>query len=376
MKKLSILIIAGLLASCSHQEPQENTGPENVQETSPEGIELTGEQKERAGLVTGGLEQRTLARVVYCTGKLEALPQHHAEVSPPLGGFIQTIHYATGEKVSRGDVLVTLRHPAFFDLQQQYLETRARMEYYEEEYKRQGELTVENAASMKTMQQAKADYYVAEAKYKSLKAQLALLGVDATQIEQGDLVPAFTLKAPVSGVVTSVNGNTGMFAGPETPVMKIIDDRQLYVTLSVLEKDLAKVAPGQRVTFQTLNSDRQFETTLKHTGHTIDPESRMVRVMATIDNPNGVLRAGMFVDAQVLTAEKKVYALPVEAILEHEEGAMVFMEKDNRYYPVAVEKGMIREGWCELVNPAPELINQQIVIRGGYYLQSVLEIME
>ena len=59
-----------------------------------------------------------------------------------------------------------------------YLENKSELDYYQEEYKRQGELTVENAASIKKLQQAKANYYKFEASYQSLKAQLELLGVN------------------------------------------------------------------------------------------------------------------------------------------------------------------------------------------------------
>ncbi|HKL09204.1 MAG TPA: efflux RND transporter periplasmic adaptor subunit [Bacteroidales bacterium] len=376
MKNLLIVILSVLLSACSNQGQNEETGNAEQPSEKQEGVALTTAQKERAGIQTGTIEQRTLADIIFCTGRLSVHPQDKASVSPSIGGFIQKIHSRTGKKVTQGEVLVTLQHPSFFELQQQYLETKARKDYYYEEYKRQGELTVENAASIKTMQQAKADYLSAEAKYKSLKAQLVLLGVDVAQIEQGELKQAFVVSAPVSGTITSIHGNAGMYIGEGTPMVEIVNDQQLNVVLNVLEKEVGKVDYGQPVTFQTLNSDQVYETTVERIGNKIDGEDKRVPVFATIDNSRRTLKAGMFVEAQLLTAEKKVYALPGEAVFDREDGSIVFVEKDNRYLKVPVRKGLTKDGWYEIIDPDPMLLNQKVVIRGGYYLQSMTEIME
>lgn len=376
MRTLFIFILAGLLSACSQDSDKATNDNPEKQTEAKEGIELSTAQKERAGIATGKMEQRTLSDVVFCTGKLSALPQNKANVSPSMSGFIQKIFFQTGEQVKQGDVLATLHHPDFFGLQQQYLEAKAQKDYYYEEYKRQGELTVENAASMKTMQQAKADYLSAEAKYKSLKAQLVLLGVVPEQIEKGDFAQTFTIKAPVSGIVTSVDGNTGLFIDAGTSVFEIVDDKQLYLILSVLEKDMSKISYGQTINFHTLTSDTPFETKIKRIGSTINEEERVIPVFATIHNTDHRLRTGMFVKAQILTAEKQVYAIPEEAVLENEEETMVFMEKNNRYLKIPVQKGWIKDGWCEIIEPDQQLLNHPIVIKGGYYLQSVQEIIE
>ncbi|HSH50438.1 MAG TPA: efflux RND transporter periplasmic adaptor subunit [Bacteroidales bacterium] len=376
MRTLVIFILAGLLSACANRGEDESTENLNIPSETKEGIELSAEQKERAGIETAKIEQQTIADVVFCTGKLSALPQNKANVSPVIGGFIQKINYHPGEKVKQGMVLAKLQHSNFFDLQQQYVETKARKDYYSEEYKRQGELTVENAASMKSLQQAKADFYSSEAKYKSLKAQLKMLGVDVAQIEQGDFVPSFAVTAPVSGIITSIHGNTGMYIDPGTSIFEIVNDKQLYLVLSVLEKDLNKITFGQKITFQPLNSDKIFETKVNRIGNKINAKERMVPIFATIDNTGQQLKTGMFIEAQILTDEKKIYALPEEAIFENKEETMVFVEKNNQYLKILVHTGLTKDGWREIIDPDPQLLGQPVVIKGGYYLQSVLEIME
>ncbi|MDK2977962.1 MAG: rane fusion protein heavy metal efflux system [Bacteroidales bacterium] len=376
MRTLFIFILAVLLSACANRGENGSAEKPDIPTDTEKGIALSAEQKERAGIKTGKMEQQTIADVVFCTGKLSALSHQKANVSPSIGGFIHQINYLPGEKVNQGAVLATLKHPDFFDLQQQYIETKTRKDYYYEEFKRQGELTVENAASMKSLQQAKADYYAAEAKYKALKARLEMLGVDVAQIEQGDFAPSFAVAAPVSGMITSVHGNTGMYINPGTSIFEIVNDKQLNLVLYVLEKDLHKITYGQKITFQSLNSEKIFETKVKRIGNKINAEERMVPIFATIDNPDQQLKTGMFIEAKILTDEQKIYALPEEAVFDDEEETFVFTEKNNRYLKIPIQAGLTHDGWREIIDPDPQLLHQPVIIKGGYYLQSVLEITE
>ncbi|MFP4025174.1 MAG: efflux RND transporter periplasmic adaptor subunit [Thiohalospira sp.] len=375
MKTLYIIIFAIVLSACKNNNGETAAEKKTLEPATQESIELTQPQIERAGIKTGKLEQREIADVILCTGKVDALPQNKANVSPAMGGFIKQINYYTGDNVTKGAVMATFQHQDFIDLQQQLMEAKARKDYHYEEYKRQGELTIENAASIKNMQQAKADYLTAEAKYKSLKARIEILGVDTENIEKGGFEQHFSLKAPINGIITSAHGNNGMYISPDTYIFEIVNDKQLILTLNVLEAYLTHIKKGQKIVFKTLNSDKNFETRIERIDNKIN-ENGMVRVFANINNKNREIKTGMFIEAQLLTNERTVYALPEEAVLENEEESIVFIENNNQYTKVQVNKGGVKDGWIEIIDPPKPLFNQKIVIKGGYYLQSVQEIME
>ncbi|MGM0407069.1 MAG: efflux RND transporter periplasmic adaptor subunit, partial [Bacteroidota bacterium] len=212
--------------------------------------------------------------------------------------------------------------------------------------------------------------------YQSLKAQLKLLNVDVEKIEKGDFAQYFYLTAPISGTVTRVNANAGIYVNPGTYVFEIVNDKQLNLELNVLEKDLARVEKGQKIVFQTLNSNKIFEAKVERIGGTIDDEERSAKVFATVENPNQQFISGMYINAKIRIEEKNVYALPEDAILEDESRSMVFIEKDNQYINVAVTKGITQDGFCEVIEPDQQILDYPVVIKGGYYLQSVLEITE
>jgi hypothetical protein len=54
----------------------------------------------------------------------------------------------------------------------------------------------------------------------------------------------------------------------------------------------------------------------------------------------------------------------------------VFTEKNNRYLKIPIQAGLTHDGWREIIDPDPQLLHQPVIIKGGYYLQSVLEITE
>lgn len=376
MRTLLIIISVSIFFACSGENGKNDLETTEQDKTVVEGIELTQEQIDRAGIITGKIEKRNISETIFCTGKISALPQNKANVSPGIGGFIKNLNYFTGNIVKKGDVLATLQHPDFIALQQKYMEAKAQTDYYYEEFKRQGELTIENAASIKNMQKAKSDYLSFEAQYKSLKAQLKLLNVDVAKIEQGDFAQYFYLKAPISGTIVTVNANTGIYVNPDTYIYEIVNDKQLNLELNVLEKDLAKVNSGQKIIFQSLNSIENFEAKVERISNNIDAEERSAKIFATIENKNQQFISGMFINAKILIKEENVYALPEEAILENEDQSMVFIENNNQFIHVAVKKGITQNGFCEIINPDQQILDYPVVIKGGYYLQSVLEITE
>jgi len=73
-------------------------------------------------------------------------------------GLLKTVSFPSGSYVKQGEVLAMIENIEFLKLQQQYLEAKSEFFYYGEDLKRQGGLAIENATSVKRMQQAQRDY--------------------------------------------------------------------------------------------------------------------------------------------------------------------------------------------------------------------------
>ncbi len=377
MKNLLYIIPLAFLISCSGKKT-DNTENEELQETqaSIESVEFSKEQIDLAGIKTGKLEKKIISETIECSGIIEVPPQNIAAVSPIINGFIKNLNYYPGDYVEEGIVLGTLNHPDFINLQQQYIESKSQVDFYKEEYKRQGELTVENAASIKKMQKAKADYLTYEANYKSLKAQLELLGVNTSEIEKGEFVKDFKITAPISGTISQLNANKGKFVSSEDFIYEIINASVLNIKLNVFEKDISKVKVGQKIHFSILNNEKQFVSKVQRTGIKIDKSNRTSLVQSAIDNKNHLFKPGMYVNASINISEKEAFTLPNDAVVDLKGESFVFIKKDNSFKRIKIEKGVVQDDFCEILNLDKELLKAEVVIKGVYYLMAETEAEE
>lgn len=373
MKKILFLALSLAIVSCSSKQTEEINEGNVKQEESKGVITLTTEQIEVAQIKTEKATKQNISETIECTGSIEIPPENIATISPSISGFVINLNYLEGDWVTKGDILATLEHPDFIKLQQQYLEAKSQVEYFREEYKRQGELTVENAASIKKMQKAKADFLAGEAVYKSLKSQLELVGVNTTQIESGDFVKEFKLIAPINGIISKLNANKGQLVSPENFVYEIINDKILHLQFKVFEKDISHVHVGQKIIFSPLKQDTEYRAKVQRIGITVDNTDRSIMVHSTIENKNKSLKPGMFLHASIYLHERESYTIAEEGVVEYEGVNFVFVQHKNSFELVQIEKGARQDGFVELINPGENLLKSDIVVNGNYYLQSKLQ---
>ncbi|MDA3954646.1 MAG: efflux RND transporter periplasmic adaptor subunit [Bacteroidales bacterium] len=376
MKQLFYIIPLTFIMSCSSNSVNNDT--ENVNDTivSKETISFSEEQIELAGIELGKVKKQKISESIECSGTIYASSKNTASVSPIMEGFIKKLNYYPGDFVEKGATLASLQHPNFIILQQQYIEAKSQSEYYQEEYKRQGELTIENAASIKKMQKAKADFLSYESTYKSLKAQLELLGVNTANIEKGDFIKNFKLLAPIKGTISQLNANIGKLVSPENHLYEIINDITLNLSFNVFEKDIAKIKPGQKIVFWSLNDNKKHEAKVKRVGINIDYDNHTALIHSAIENETRELKPGMFINASVFINERDSYTVPTDAIVDFNGETFIFIKTNNEFNIVKITKGIEQNNFFEIVNADDNIINSEIVVKGAYFLLAKLETLE
>jgi len=373
MRKLIYILFVPFIFACSSANQETETENE-IQGESQSTIKLSKEQVDLGKIETGKFEKIKISETIICTGVTAIPPEQIASISPIIDGFVKSINYYVGQNVEKGAVLASLQHPSFIQMQKEYMDSKSQMDYFEQEYKRQGELTVENAASIKKMQKAKADYLGAEANYKSLKSTLELLGINVSKIENGDFEKEFKLLAPISGTISALNANTGKFVTPDVCMYEIINNKNLYLNLNVFEKDIRNLKIGQHITFNTLNYSDEFESSINNIGVKINSNNRTVLVQAKYKNAKNMLKPGMHINASIKIKEQEVYSLPVEAIAEDQVASYIFVKVKNEFEKHKITKGIEQNGFVEIADLDPKLIKSEIVTKGAYYLMSAFEL--
>ncbi|HRH62094.1 MAG TPA: efflux RND transporter periplasmic adaptor subunit [Bacteroidia bacterium] len=364
-KTLALLFIAVLFASCGSKT--EETKQEEHHEEEASVVELTPEQVKIINLKLGKIEMKDLSGAIKVNGMLDVPPQNLVSISAPMGGFVKSTELLQGMKVSKGQAIVVMQHPDYIQMQQDFLESKSQLDYLELEYKRQQELSKDNVNSQKTLQQAKSQYESMLAKNAGLKAKLMMLGINGDKLTSQTIQNTISINSPISGYVTHVNVNIGMYVNPTDVMFKIVDTEHLHAELTVFEKDVPKIKIGQKVRFTLANETDERTATVYLIGREIS-EDRTVRIHCHLDKEDLDLLPGMYLKAYVEAGTQSLPAIPNEAIVNFEGKDFIFVaEKEaNHFKMLEVTKGISELGFTE-VEMKEGLNNESLIVISGAY---------
>jgi membrane fusion protein, heavy metal efflux system len=326
MKKITYIIALTLiLTSCKN-----NT--EEVIETADEGlISVTKEQFQSSKLEIGTPKEQDFNLGIKATGKIDVPPENRAKITSFVGGYVKTTHLLIGDKVKKGQALVTLENTDFIDIQKDYLEVAEQISYLKSEYERQKTLYDEKITSQKNYLKAESEFKRANGMYQSLKKKLQLLNISPEQVKKGNLTSTITIYAPIAGDITVMNANVGMFMAASDVILEIVDTNHLHVELAVFEKDILKVKIGQNIEFTVPQASKEmFNAEVVLVGKSIEGSDRTIMIHGHLDNAiKQRLLTGMFVEATILTDSKKGFAIAKDALITENDKNFVLLLKPN-----------------------------------------------
>ncbi|MDU0371734.1 efflux RND transporter periplasmic adaptor subunit [Hymenobacter endophyticus] len=379
MKPTSLLLLATLLTACGQNNAPEKQTPvaaAPTRPTTPDEVRISPAQAQAAGLELGGFTWKNLAADVQANGVVDVPPQNRASISAVMGGYVQSVAVLPGQQVRRGAVLAVLRHPDYLKLQQEYLQSRARVTFLQQELKRQQTLDAEDVGAKRKLQQAQSDYASEQANLQSTAGQLRLLGISPERLNQGRISPTVTLTAPIGGNVAMVHINPGQYVNPQDVLVELVDPSHMHLELQVFERDVNQVRNGQPVLFRVPSQQRGPEMTASVylVGKSFDPEKRTVNVHAHLEPERTDLIPGQYVAAAIQTGAARQRTLPEDAIVQAGEFSYIFTQSaPGAFRRVKVATGTTENGdvALRLLEPLPD--STHVVRRGAYFLDAELK---
>lgn len=379
MKKNSyiapLFILLLFHASCGHKTVQENT--ETHAEDAANTIELTNEQFTAARIQTGKIEIRQISGTIKTNGKLDVPPQQKVSISLPFGGFLKNTELLQGMKVKKGQLIAVIENPDFIQVQQDYLDVASRLEFAKAEYERQQTLAAENVNAQKTLQQAKSTYQSLLAQHSGLSAKLKLMNIHPQSVSDGNITSTVNIYSPISGYVTTVNANIGMYLNLTDVLFEIVDTQHLHAELTLFEKDISALEIGQKVKFVLANEREEREATVYLIGREIK-EDRTVNIHCHLNDEDVNLIPGTYLKAYIETGGNEVNAVPDEALVQYQGKKYIFLEEEgheegaHHFTLLEVETGNRDNGYTELIGVEISE-NQTLVLKGAYDLLSALK---
>jgi membrane fusion protein (multidrug efflux system) len=139
-----------------------------------------------------------------------------------------------------------------------------------------------------------------------------------------------TIRAPFAGVLGIRQANLGQYLAAGDAIVPLQSLDPIYVNFGVPQQEVGQIRTGHRVRLTAANvSDAELAGRVTAIDSLVDEATRNVQVQATLANPGGKLRPGMFVQTElVLGSSRSIIALPASAISYAPFGDSVFIVTD------------------------------------------------
>lgn len=224
-------------------------------------------------------QEEVVLKPLVTLSNVELKPFHHAirvqgnietdqdvTLSAEMGGLITAINVKEGQKVSKGQVIARVDASV---LSANVGELKTKLEYAEYMLGKQEELQKRGVGSEFDLETAKSQVNSIKASMRSLNTQRG----------------KFVIRAPFAGVVDQVFARKGQMAGPASPIMRIVNNKNIDIVATVSEKHFANIHVGTPIQVSFPNySDTVINLEITHVGNYIEPTNRTFRIGSKIEN--------------------------------------------------------------------------------------------
>ena len=291
-------------------------------------VKLSPEQMTQVPIET--LALRPQADVINATGTVEFNGDRTSRILPPVPGQVQNLRANVGDNVRHGDVLFEISSRDVTAAIGDHLSAHKDLDLSEKTYNMTKDLFDHQAASRIALEQAESDLAKNRQKVQQTDEALKVLGIDVSTVDAGDRVPSrIQVRAPIDGTIIERTVTNGQFVGSDTaPLITLADVSSVWVTADIFERDLRKVAVGQKADVTTnAYPDDRFSAEVSRIGSTVDSQTRTAKVRFLVLNTGRRLKPGMFINAALqLTSAGDALTVPSTALFVEEGHSYAYLE--------------------------------------------------
>ncbi len=233
-------------------------------------------------------------------------------VSFPMGGRVERVYVHEGDHVREGQTLVVINNA---NAQNAYNSTKATLDQAEDAYKRLKKVYDQGS--------------LAEVKWVEIQTDLEKAR-SMEQIARKQLEDC-TLKAPISGVVSTCNAKAGGSLLPGEPAVTVLDMGRISVTFSVPESEISSVVVGKEafVYVPALNN-RMLTGRITERGVTASRVSHSYQVKVAFPNADKSLLPGMVCKVLLEQPENQGFVIPAKCVQTRPEGLSVWVVENGK----------------------------------------------
>lgn len=359
------------------------------EESEHQDLHLSPQQQEEWGIVVGSAARQDVASKIKLPGILTLNQNKTAHISSLIGGKVSFLAADLGDRVRKGQLLLTINSPEFAQAQADFLQTVAKLNLSRKEYERAKLLLKEKAIEEREFLRREAEFEKLSTEVGGLGAILHSYGLNHEQTEKliekcasrkpddnlCELAdPNLPVLSPLSGTIIFRDVIIGEHVEPNKILFTTSDLRTLWALLDAYEKDLPFIRKDSRVIIlSSLYPDREFEGKISTISETIDEKLRTIKIRVEVKNDNGLLKPNMYIQGVIenRSVGQELLAVPEEAVQTLNGEKIVFILEEKNVFSVRhVELGK-KVGDTRIIARGLEE-GQKIVIKGAFNLKAEL----
>lgn len=329
-------------------------------------LELTPQQMATVKLGTTKVIGRQAAATIVANGALRADQKRIFRVAPVVEGLVTELAVVEHAYVRKGQVLARLHSNSLGQAQADYLEALARYDVAKAESARVKGLRSDGVVAESRLQEADGHYKTAQATLNQRRRALTLAGLSSAQIDsladRPDAIADYPLVSPADGVLLSVAVESGQMLAAGETAFRLADLSVVWADIRIPVASISQMATGAKASVKVAAlPQHSFPGQLQSLSGEVDVASQTIAGRVVVDNRQGLLRPGMYLQADVQAAAQKGLMVPESAVFRRGNDAYVFTVTGPRNYePVMVILGETIDGWVSVksgIAAGTEIVN-------------------
>jgi len=349
MGALAPVTLAILLAGCGgggNSEAGEKAGAEKTEgaeageakEGQKDIVTLSAQQIADAGIEVTRPTVGGVAGAIELSATIEGDPQGVQVVSTSVGGRLVSLTRNLGQSVSRGDPLAIIESREAASLKAEVEAARARSALAQSNLRREQRLFAERVSPEQDLVAARTAATEASIALRLAQQQLSATG------SGGGALNRIAVRSPIAGQVIARSATLGQAVAADAELFRVANLSKVTVTTSLVPTDAGRVKPGVRV--EVTAPGRRQEGRVTFVSPILDETTRLVPVIATLDNAGSTWRVGETVNVSILvpaTGDRTV-AVPSAAVQMIEDKSFVFVRTATGFRAIPVTLGRTNGG--------------------------------